>query len=124
MRLVWMIGGTISLTLGVIGLVLPLLPTTPFIILAAYCYARSSKRMHDWLLEHKVFGPLIDDWRRYGAIRRPAKIMATLSVIVVLLISLAFRVSFTILTIQTIALLGVLVFIWTRPNGDAGQSRT
>ncbi len=119
-----MIGGTISLTLGVIGLVLPLLPTTPFIILAAYCYARSSKRMHDWLLEHKVFGPLIDDWRRYGAIRRPAKIMATLSVIVVLLISLAFRVSFAILTIQTIALLGVLLFIWTRPNGDAGQSRT
>ncbi|MEM9442712.1 MAG: YbaN family protein [Pseudomonadota bacterium] len=77
MRLGWIIGGTISLTLGVIGLVLPPLSTTPFIILAAYCYARSSKRMHDWLPEHKVFGPLINDWRRYGAIRRPAKIMAT-----------------------------------------------
>lgn len=117
-----MIGGSLSLGLGLIGIVLPLLPTTPFVILAAYCYARSSKRMHDWLLNHRIFGPLIDNWRRYGAIHRRAKIMATLSIVAVFLISLLLRVATPVLLIQAIALLAVLAFIWTRPDGKAGQN--
>ncbi|MEM9441754.1 MAG: YbaN family protein [Pseudomonadota bacterium] len=121
MRFLWMIGGSISLGIGVVGIILPLLPTTPFVILAAYCYARSSKHMHDWLLTHRVFGPLINDWRRQGAIRRPAKILATVSIAAVFIISLLLGVATSVLLIQAAVLLAVLAFIWTRPDGDGGK---
>ena len=55
--------GWISLILGVIGIVLPLLPTTPFILLSAWCFSQSSKRFHLWLKQHKFFGPIIEDWQ-------------------------------------------------------------
>ncbi len=55
--------GWISFILGVIGIVLPLLPTTPFMLLAAACFANSSPRFHDWLLSHKFFGPIIHNFR-------------------------------------------------------------
>ncbi|MEM7045869.1 MAG: YbaN family protein [Pseudomonadota bacterium] len=121
MRFLWMIGGSISLGVGVIGVVLPLLPTTPFLILAAYCYARSSKRMHDWLLSHHIFGPLIEDWNRHGAIRRSAKILATLSIAFIFAISFLLRVATPIVLIQAAVLSAVLVFIWTRPDGPASD---
>lgn len=118
-----MICGSISLSVGVIGIVLPLLPTTPFLILAAFCYARSSKRMHDWLLDHRLFGTLIEDWNRHGAIRRSAKILATLSIAVIFAISFLLRVTTPIILIQAAILSAVLVFIWTRPDG-ARSGRT
>jgi len=61
--------------LGAIGIVLPLLPTTPFILLAAFCFARSSKRCHGWLVNHKVFGPIITNWTEYGAIGEALKFL-------------------------------------------------
>ena len=54
--------GTLSLTLGIIGIVLPILPTTPFLLLAAFCYARSSKRVHEWLLNNRILGPYIKNY--------------------------------------------------------------
>jgi uncharacterized protein len=63
-RALLMTGGTISVVLGVAGIVLPLLPTTPFLLLAAFCYARSSERCHRWLLTHRYLGPYIANWRR------------------------------------------------------------
>ena len=117
MRLLWMIGGSISLGVGIIGIILPLLPTTPFLILAAFCYARSSRRLYDWLIHHRIFGPFIEDWRRHGAIRRPAKILATLSMAGVLVISLLLHIATPIILIQAAILSAVLAFIWTRPDG-------
>ena len=55
--------GALSAGIGLIGIVVPLLPTTPLMILAAACFARSSPRLHDWLWNHRVFGPAIRDWR-------------------------------------------------------------
>ncbi|CBL44059.1 Protein of unknown function DUF454 [gamma proteobacterium HdN1] len=60
----WTWLGTAFLLLGGIGLLLPLLPTTPFVLLAAACFARSSPRAHRWLLENRWFGPLIQDWEQ------------------------------------------------------------
>lgn len=68
-----------SLVLGIVGLFLPVLPTVPFIILASWAGMRSSRRVHGYLESHRVFGPILRDWRRYGAVSRNAKWTATLS---------------------------------------------
>lgn len=57
-------------------MVLPVLPTTPFLLVAAACFARSSPRFYDWLLSNRIFGPLIRDWREHRCIPLRAKIMA------------------------------------------------
>lgn len=116
MRWVWAGIGSVSLILGCVGIVLPLLPTVPFLILAAFCFARSSPRMHDWLVSHRTFGPLILDWQQSGAIRPTAKRAATLSIAAVFGLSLWLGVPSHVLIIQAIVLTCVLVFIWSRPN--------
>lgn len=63
MRYLLISGGTISVALAIVGVVVPLLPTTPFLLLAAFCYARSSERFHRWLIEHRWLGPYIDSYR-------------------------------------------------------------
>jgi uncharacterized membrane protein YbaN (DUF454 family) len=62
-RILLVSGGTISVALGIAGIVLPVLPATPFLLLAAFLYARSSKRFHDWLVGHRWFGPYIAAYR-------------------------------------------------------------
>ena len=86
-RIVLIVAGLASLALGAIGIFVPLLPTTPLVLLAAFCFANSSERLHLWLLDHNVFGPLIDNWRRYGAISRSAKTSAVLSMAAVFALS-------------------------------------
>jgi uncharacterized protein len=71
--------GLVSLLLGGVGLFLPLLPTVPFVILAAFCFARSSPRLENWLVSHPGFGPHIQAWRRSGAISRKGKRAAFLA---------------------------------------------
>lgn len=68
--------GFLTLGLGIAGILLPLLPTTPFLLLAAWCFARSSPRFYARLVEHKYLGPYIRDYRERGGIRPRARIMA------------------------------------------------
>ncbi len=72
--------GTASVAVGAVGIFLPLLPTTPFLLIAAACFVRSSERRYQWLLSHRVLGPYIRDYREYGAVTRHAKIV-TLSLL-------------------------------------------
>ncbi|TDF35113.1 DUF454 domain-containing protein [Alteromonadaceae bacterium M269] len=74
--------GYFFVALGGIGVVLPLLPTTPFILVAAGCFARSSPRCHQWLLNNKVFGPMIVDWQEHQCISAKTKVVAVSSMIV------------------------------------------
>jgi len=67
--------GTVALVLGIIGLVLPVLPTTPFLLLAAACYGRGSTRLYDWLLGNRYLGEYIRDYRERRAIRLRAKVL-------------------------------------------------
>ena len=76
MRGIWLGLGLIATVAGLIGAVLPLLPTTPFLILAAACFARSSPRLEARLLADPRFGPLILEWRARGAIPPRAKLLA------------------------------------------------
>ncbi len=116
MRLFYAGLGFLSLALALIGVVLPLVPTVPFLLLAAFFFAKSSERMHAWLISHKTFGPMIVDWHGRGSIRPGAKKAATLSIAAVFLLSLALGAPNHVLIIQAVVLTGVLTFIWSRPN--------
>ncbi|KKC35414.1 membrane protein [Devosia epidermidihirudinis] len=80
MRPLYLIAGLVMLALGIIGAFVPLMPTTIFLIMAAWCFARSSPRLENWLLNHRQFGPTLRAWREHGAISRRAKIMACLGI--------------------------------------------
>ncbi|MBF0803658.1 MULTISPECIES: YbaN family protein [unclassified Neisseria] len=71
----WLLGA-IALLLGIIGIFLPVLPTTPFVILAAACWARASPRFHHWLHHHRIFGSMVKNWETRRAIPRRAKYLA------------------------------------------------
>lgn len=85
--LLW-VAGSVALVLGLIGVVLPGLPTTPFILLAAACYAKASPRLHAWLLHHRWFGPMLRDWERDRSLTRRSKTIAILSMTVMVGISI------------------------------------
>jgi uncharacterized protein len=70
--------GIVSLLLGAVGVLLPLLPTTPFLLLSSYCFIRSSERLYQWLIRHRIFGSYIYHYLEYRAVKRNAKIMALL----------------------------------------------
>ncbi len=115
-RLFWIAGGLVSVAAGVVGIVLPLLPTTPFLLLAAYCFARGSQRLHNWLVHHPRLGPPIRDWQRHGAISRRAKQLAMLAIGAVFLASYLFGAPTRVIIIQLVVLSAVSLFILTRPN--------
>ena len=81
-------GGWACLALAALGAVLPLLPTTPFVLLASWCFYRGSPRIHAWLHRSKAFGPTLDDWQHYHGIRRSLKHRAIVMVLVVVAVSL------------------------------------
>ncbi len=111
------ITGCICVLLGVIGIFLPLLPTTPFILLAAICFSKSSERLHQWLLQHRLFGPLITDWEESGVIRRKTKWIATSSIMLMSAYPIAVIIPYDWLKVVTITIISmVILFIWTRPS--------
>ncbi|MEO0422309.1 MAG: YbaN family protein [Pseudomonadota bacterium] len=116
MRMIWFAVGLSALALGAVGVVLPLLPTTPFVLLAAYAFARSSRRCHDWLLGHALFGPIIRDWQREGAISRRAKVTAAISMMAIFALSLALGVAPTVLAIQALVLSASATYVLSRPE--------
>lgn len=78
-RIGYLLLGFVSLALGAVGLLLPILPTVPFVILAAFCFARSSPALERRLIEHPRFGPHIEAWRSRGAISRKGKAAAAIA---------------------------------------------
>ncbi|MCP4621184.1 MAG: DUF454 domain-containing protein [Bradyrhizobium sp.] len=76
MRIIYIGLGWVFVALGVIGLIMPLMPGAVFLIIAAWCFARSSPRFEAWLLDHPTLGKPLRDWRAAGAIPRSGKIVA------------------------------------------------
>ena len=76
MKVLLIIAGTVSLVLGIIGIFVPLLPTTPFLLLSAAAYFRGSERLYNWLINHKYLGVYIRNYREYKAIPLRAKIFS------------------------------------------------
>lgn len=115
-RPLWVAAGSVSLALGAVGVILPLLPATPFVLLSALCYAKGSRRLHDWLVNHPRFGPGIEAWREHRAITPTAKKTALAAIALALGLSLAAGLSPALLALQAAVLAGVATFILTRPS--------
>lgn len=77
MKLFYNVAGALAVLLGILGVFLPLLPTTPFLLLASWCFARGSTRLHRWLLSHRVFGEYLRNFEAGRGIPLKAKILAT-----------------------------------------------
>ncbi|MGD9538368.1 MAG: YbaN family protein [Alphaproteobacteria bacterium] len=75
-RLGFLLAGWMAVALGIFGAIMPLIPGTPFFILAAWCFARGSERIHDWIVGHPWVGPIIRNWREHRVIPVHAKIAA------------------------------------------------
>jgi len=75
-RSLFFVAGIVSLGLAVAGVVLPVLPTTPLVLLAAACFARSYRPFHEWLVGHRLFGPIVHEWHEHRAIPHRTKIFA------------------------------------------------
>ena len=120
-RRVVFILGCVSTGLGIVGVFLPLLPTTPFLILATWCFFRSSPKAYTWLCRQPVLGASIQDWQRHRAISRKTKIIAG-SMIVISLIFIWFKaVNLAVQVAVTCMLVAVLCFIVTRNEKRLGQ---
>lgn len=109
--------GWVSLVTGFIGIFLPILPTTPFVILSAYCFSKSSDKVHKWLLDLKLFGPMIRQWEKNKSIPIKAKLMATSMIIplfayTLIFVPVVFVIKFIVFSIGAFA----LGYIWTRPS--------
>jgi uncharacterized protein len=109
--------GWLMVALATAGLFLPLLPTTPFLLVAAWCFDRSSPRVHAWLLRQPGLGPLLADWRAHGVVRLPTKWIAT----ALLLVCAAVAVMKGDVPAWALGAMGgviasVLVYLWTRPS--------
>jgi hypothetical protein len=116
-RFLWTVAGIIFVALGLIGIAVPLLPTTPFLLLAAACFLRGSERMYRWLLRNKLFGRYLDDYREKRGVPMRIKIigicvlwasigfvtifLVTDTLIRILMLSVAFFVTLYMLTIKT-----------------------
>lgn len=120
-RLLWQLAGLISLVLGVVGIFLPLLPTTPFVLLSAFCFSRSSQKLHDWLLAHPRLGPPILEWRDHGAISKRAKGLAAVALVLAFVIAWLGGAPTGALLLQVAVLACVAIFIFTRPNPPADE---
>lgn len=116
-KILYVFTGTLSLVLGIIGAFVPLMPTTVFLLIAAYFYVRSSPKLYNWLISHRIFGKYIENYRKYKAMPRRAKVFAigmlwiTIIISSVILLNLwvslllfvvAFSVTAYILSIKTL----------------------
>ena len=110
-------GGWLFVGLAVIGAVLPLVPSTPFLLLASWCFYRGSPRIHAWLHRSRHFGPMLDDWEHYHGVRRTTKRRAVLTILAVVATSLLLNSLPGWLRYVALAMVAVgLSVIWTVPT--------
>ncbi|MDP6650738.1 MAG: YbaN family protein [Gammaproteobacteria bacterium] len=108
--------GIISLVLGVVGAFLPLLPTVPLVLLAAFCFARSSERLHIWLLSNRHFGTIVRNFEAGQGIPRRVKIRAITVVWISMGISCSIVAQVLLCTMLFLIGMGVSIYLWRLPE--------
>ncbi|MHB1142448.1 MAG: YbaN family protein [Sulfuricaulis sp.] len=118
-RLVFLLLGLGFVAIGVAGIFLPVLPTTPFMLLAAACFARSSERFYRWLLNHRIFGATVREWQQHRSIPRRTKWFAITTMAATLAVSVVFFVPHAELQVG-LALFGVVlaIYLYHIPSRD------
>ncbi|GFE84027.1 inner membrane protein [Steroidobacter agaridevorans] len=115
-RYLLLVLAVVCLVIGVVALFVPGIPTTVFILIAGWAAARSSPRFHDWLINHRHFGPMLRDWRAHGAVSRRAKILATVmmtgSAVIFFMVSPRRWVAELLTALMAL----VLMWLWLRPE--------
>ena len=114
-RIILLTIGWLAIVLGTLGVVLPLLPTTPFILLAAWCFARSSPRFHHWLLYRSWFGSYILHWQQHRALPPGVKLRAILLIICTFALSIWLVKLFWLRVMLLCMLAALLLFMWRMP---------
>lgn len=117
MRAVWFVFGCLALLLGGIGVFLPLLPTTPFILLAVFAFGKSAPRVALWMESSPTFGPIILEWRDHGAIAPRFKALAVGMMVFSVGLGIWMQIGWVGLTIQIICICAAATYVLTRPNG-------
>jgi uncharacterized membrane protein YbaN (DUF454 family) len=115
-RLLWSLLAYASLALGLIGIVVPGLPTVPFVLLSAYAAARGSQRLRTWLLAHRQFGPVIRDWEAQGAVSRRAKRLATAMMAACAVVMFLTAPKWWMAATGTAIMAVVAAWLWRRPE--------
>jgi len=115
LRLLWLGVALGSIAAGALGVVVPVLPTTPFLLVGAYAAARSSPRLHRWLLAHRVFGPFVRDWQAERAVSRRAKLAALVTMTASAVVLFLFAPSPWLAVGVTAFMTAVAAWLWTRP---------
>lgn len=115
LRWAWWLLAYASLGVGIVGIFVPGLPTTVFVLIAAWAASRGSARLHRWLLSHPRFGKAIADWQAYGAVSRKGKWMATLTMLACALIMLWCVPLAWVKAISIGSMACVCTWLWTRP---------
>jgi len=115
----WVVLGLCSLLLGAIGVVLPLLPTTPLVLLAAFAFTKGSPRLAAMIENNRVFGPILMEWRAHGVIAPKYKMLALSMMVAAFLGSILYGVPLYALILQGIAMTGAAVFVLSRPSYTA-----
>ncbi|NQT25111.1 YbaN family protein [candidate division KSB1 bacterium] len=109
-RILLITAGILSIFLGTLGLFLPLLPTTPFLLLAAACFVRSSDRFYTWLINHRIFGSYIRNYREKGGITRKHKVITITFLWLVIILTVLFLISHLILKLFLLAVASLVTF--------------
>ncbi len=112
------IAGIFFVGLAALGAFLPLLPTTPFLLVAAACFAKSSPRMHKMLLANKVFGPMIYHWEQSRSIPKRAKVIALTSIVIATLWSCYILPSLWLKVLVVALVTWPFIFLWRLPLSD------
>lgn len=117
-KLFLQIGGMVALLLGMIGLMLPVMPTTPFVIVASWCFARSSPRFHRYLRQHKYFGQALYHWEEHRQISRKAKWISSVMMSVSMIsCALVLGVNYWWVSVLVIGVCGgVMYWLWQLPE--------
>ncbi|MBW7983788.1 DUF454 family protein [Enterobacillus tribolii] len=122
-RIGLIIAGWLAFALACLGALLPVLPTTPFLLLAAWCFARSSPRFHHWLLYRSWFGPWLRHWQKHRALPRGAKTKAVIVIIITFSVSLWLIKLWWVRLLLLAILLILLSVMWRLPVLDAEQEK-
>ncbi|HVK15557.1 MAG TPA: YbaN family protein [Fimbriiglobus sp.] len=122
-RLLYVAAGLTCVGLAYLGAVLPGLPVTPWVLLASYCFARSSRRLHRWLSRSPIFGRLIRDWDEHRGIRRPVKVLAVALVVAACGFSIGYATvpPWVKWTIGGLGLVGISVILFVVPTIRDGK---